>query len=57
VDNAEIPETFRQIAPGYACAITIQYRLYKQTVVLAIGSNMTGTSWQQILDAFPLIIT
>src|SRR5215469_8105099 len=51
-----ITKTFRQVAPGYACAITVKYRLDEQPVIPGGDADMAFTAGQNILDPVPLIV-
>lgn len=51
-----VSKTFRQVAPRYACAITVKHRLDEQPVILGGDANMARTAGQKILDPVPLII-
>ena len=51
-----IAKTFRQVAPRYACAITVKYRLDEQPVILGGDADMAFTAGQNILDPVPLIV-
>jgi hypothetical protein len=35
-----IAKTFRQVAPPYACAITVKYRLDEQPVILGCDADI-----------------
>ena len=52
-----VPEAFRQVPPGNACAIPIKHRLDKQSVVLGSDTDMPFTAGQKVLYTLPLIIT
>src|SRR3984885_4649810 len=51
-----IAKTFRQVAPRYAGAITVKYRLDEQPVILGGDADMAFTAGQNILDPVPLIV-
>jgi hypothetical protein len=56
VNLYRIAEAFRQVPPGNACAISVQYRLDKQPVILGGDTDMPLTAGQKVLDTLPLII-
>src|SRR5712691_4736228 len=56
MNHAKIAKAFRQITPWDSGAITIQYRLHKQPVVLCWTAYRTFPAWQQPLNPLPLII-
>lgn len=57
VHHADIPETLGQVAPRYACSISVQHRFHKEGVVCGGDPNVPSTPRQQILDAFPLVVS
>jgi hypothetical protein len=52
-----LPKSLWQIAPGNANAVPVQHRFHKQPVILGRHPHCFYTSWQQILDALPLVIS
>jgi len=51
-----ITEAFRQVPPGNASAVSVQYRLDKQPVVPGSDTDMPFTAGQKVLDTLPLVI-
>ena len=56
VDDVQIPETLRKIAPRNAGAKPEQNRFDKQTIIRRRASYMAFASGQRILDPVPLVI-
>jgi hypothetical protein len=52
-----IAKPLRQIAPGDAGTIAIQYRLHKQPIIGGCDTHRGGTSRQQILDPISLVLS
>ena len=52
-----IAEPLRKVAPGNACAVTIQHRLDKQPVALGRHTHMPLASRERIRELLPLVVT
>ncbi|MEC5207349.1 hypothetical protein QF022_002305 [Vogesella perlucida] len=55
--NPKVSEACGQITPGNAGAVTVKYRIDEKAVVPCGDTNVANPSWQQVLDAFPLVIS
>jgi hypothetical protein len=55
--HAKVCEPLGQVAPGDVGTISVQHRIDKQPVVACCGTDVSGTSGQQIFDAFLLVVS
>ena len=56
VHRFPMTETRRQITPGTAGSITIEYRFNEETIVFCRATNMTFAAGKNVLDPIPLIV-
>lgn len=52
-----IAKPFGQVPPGNARALAVENRFDEQAVTLRGYTNVTFSTWKQVLDAVPLVIT
>ena len=52
-----VTRAFREVAPGDACAITVEHRVHEKTVVRGGYTNRPCPTGQSVLDPVPLVIT
>ncbi|KOR40468.1 hypothetical protein ADT25_03095, partial [Xanthomonas oryzae] len=57
MNNAEIPEAFREISPGNTGSIAIQHGIDKEPIVFSGHTDVAGSAGKQIADAIPLIVS
>ena len=57
VNHPKVAKAFGQIAPGNACAITIEHCLDKEAIILGSHSDGSHSAGEQVLNTLPLIIT
>ena len=57
VNHPKVAKAFGQIAPGNACAITIEHCLDKEAIILGSHSDGSHSAGEQMLNTLPLIIT
>ena len=57
MNHPKVAKAFGQIAPGNACAITIEHCLDKEAIILGSHSEDSDSAGEQVLNTLPLIIT
>jgi hypothetical protein len=57
MNHPKVAKAFGQIAPGNACAITIEHCLDKEAIILGSHSDGSHSAREQVLNPLPLIIT
>lgn len=57
MNHPKVAKAFGQIAPGNACAITLEHCLDKEAIILGSHSDGSYSAREQMLNPLPLIIT
>ena len=57
MNHPKVAKAFGQIAPGNACAITIEHCLDKEAIIPGSHSDGSHSAGEQVLNPLPLIIT
>jgi len=55
--HPKVSEARGEITPGDAGAVAVKHRVHEQTVITGSDPDVANPSGQQVLDAFPLVIS